>query len=95
MQLIASGFDYVFHFIQLNDKRQKRLKSIYQLCCDDTGKITIDEICSFDLQSESWTFKKIIGKDQESWGLESDFEKYTDMCRRLNELELHGPIKAT
>ena len=85
MQMVASAFDYLFHFVQLSDKSKKRLKGIYQMCCDEMGTFHVEQICAYDFASESWTFKNEIGNDKKAYGLESDPELF---CRFENELRM-------
>ena len=86
-RMVASSFDYIFHFVQLKDKRQKRLNGIYQLSCDADGKITTDAICRFDPVSGRWFFRNLIGISQRSWGIESDPECFVRMEEELQRLE--------
>jgi len=86
MQLVASGFDFIFHFIQLNDKGQKRLKGIYQMDIDDEGKIIIDQICSYDDIKGHWTFKDSILDSHRKYGIESDVNAFNEFESELKEL---------
>ena len=93
MQMVASAFDYLFHFVQLSDKSQKRLRSIYQIDSDAAGTFRIEQICSYDFASESWTFYDNTGEKQRIYGEEaapSDFAFFRNELRRLSE---EGPLK--
>jgi pilus assembly protein CpaF len=90
MQMVASAFDYLFHFIQLPDKSQKRLKGIYQIDCSADGTFRTEQICRYDPASESWTFRNCIGERQRSFGEESDgyhFRRFEEELERLSEKE--------
>jgi pilus assembly protein CpaF len=89
---IAAGFDYLFHFVQLSDKREKRLKSIHEMCCDADGKIKISPVCSYDMAEDNWTFHKAIGPCQSRYAAESDPETFREMQLLLNELACASPI---
>lgn len=87
MRLVASSFDYIFHFIQLADKREKRLSGIYQMNCDSGGRISVESICSYDRSASSWTFRYIAGEAQMNWGMESEPELFSAMMEKLKDLE--------
>jgi len=86
-RMIASSFDYIFHFIQLKDKRQKRLNGIYQMNCSPEGEALIEAVCRFDPGSGRWFFRNIHGASQKEWGLESDPAAYARMTEELKRLE--------
>ncbi|MBR5755917.1 MAG: Flp pilus assembly complex ATPase component TadA, partial [Firmicutes bacterium] len=54
MRKLAANFDYLFHFVQLKDKRMKRLKGIYEMGLGSDGEISIKEILSYDFEKDSW-----------------------------------------
>ncbi|MBQ1524904.1 MAG: ATPase [Firmicutes bacterium] len=85
-QMIASGFDYLFHFVQLADKRQKRLKSIHHMELDEEGRVRICPVCEYDMQTESWRFFDSIGEAQAVYGMESSAEDFRVMKCQLKEL---------
>ncbi|MBO4819466.1 MAG: Flp pilus assembly complex ATPase component TadA [Firmicutes bacterium] len=93
MQMVSSAFDYLFHFVQLSDKSQKRLKGIYQMNCDEMGTFHIEQICAYDHESESWSFKNVIGKEQRVYGSESDPDAFRIFERKLEELSKAGQLK--
>ncbi|MBQ4506291.1 MAG: Flp pilus assembly complex ATPase component TadA [Firmicutes bacterium] len=86
MEMVAANFDYLFHFIQLSDKRQKRLKAIYQMSLGSARQIEIRPICEYDPSSESWSFYDDIGHAQSAYALESDPEAFEDMKKELKKL---------
>lgn len=90
MNKFANSFDYVFHFIQLKDKNQKRLKGIYEMRIDGRGKIKMNEILSYDPVNDNWTVvSKNISDDKKMYGLESDeaaFKTFRKELRKLSEL---------
>jgi len=95
MQLVASGFDYIFHFAQLSgNNNQKRLKSIWQMNCDADGKINLERICDYNSGSDSWCFVNNIGTAQREWGCESNYSIYKDFERNLSLLSGLGEIKS-
>ena len=94
MQKAAGSFDYLFHFIQLSDKRRKRLKGIYQMNVDEQGAISIEPICEYDPVGDSWTFSYRLGPAQAEYGRESDHRLLEEMCRQLKELEAGSPYRS-
>lgn len=70
---VASSFDFIFHFIQLKNKNQKRLKSIYELGLDrDTREISMKEICRYDHRSDNWYWEYAVSEDKLIIGEEED-----------------------
>ncbi len=86
MKQVASSFDYLFHFIQLADKRKKRLKGIYQMSVSRNGSINIKDICSYDPLADLWRFKNVIGASQAEYAREADPEALEIMRAELAEL---------
>jgi len=93
MKMVASGFDYLFHFVQLSDKSQKRLKGIYQMKLGENGKISIDAICEYDYLKDGWKFYNIISDEIESYGLESNAEAFNAMKEELLMLSEHELVQ--
>ena len=92
MQMVASGFDYIFCFMQLPDKRRKRLKGIYQMNCDAEGEIRVEELCRYDPVADNWSFYNILDKNQEEYGLESNPGRLAYMKQQLVMLEASSPV---
>lgn len=85
---VADSFDYIFHFIQLKNKSQKRLKSIYELSYDYAAQeIRMMEICTYHYQEDAWTWTARVGADKERTGREEDPEVFERFLRNLKELE--------
>lgn len=85
---VADSFDYIFHFIQLKNKSQKRLKSIYELSYDYAAQeICMMEICTYNYQEDAWTWTARVGADKERTGREEDPEVFERFLRNLKELE--------
>lgn len=93
MQTVASGFDFLFHFIQLSDKREKRLSGIYQMSCDDEGKISIEKICSYNDADNSWEFSCNLFRDKYEYGIESDRQAFGEFFSELKALSMKGKLK--
>lgn len=91
MQKVAGSFDYIFHFIQLADKRRKRLKGIYEMNVDEAGSISVEPICEYDPIEDSWSFRCSVGPSQEEYGRESDYAMLRTMKEQLEALSRGGP----
>jgi pilus assembly protein CpaF len=91
---VAKSFHYVFQFIQLSDKSQKRLKGIYEIRYDRIAHvITIHQICRYDHLKDSWTFKYDIGKDKGIIGMEENIEAFNGFSQELKKLEEMFPME--
>ena len=88
MKKLAANFDYLFHFIQLKDKRLKRLKGIYEMGLDKDGNININELLSYDFGQDKWKLSYCLSPDKEAYGKESDqagFNMFKTELERLSE----------
>ncbi|WP_206458955.1 ATPase [Anaerovorax sp. IOR16] len=84
---VAQSFDYIFHFVQLKDKNQKRLKSIYELSLDEKNQeIRMKPICLYDYQKDGWRFFSNIAKKIEIHGFEESEEQYYQFKKQLEFL---------
>jgi pilus assembly protein CpaF len=84
---VASAFDYLFHFVQLRDKNQKRLKSISEISLDrEKSAILVRPICEFDFLSEKWKFAPSIGENKIGIALQENPGKYMEFEKILAEL---------
>ena len=91
---VAGRFDYLFHFIQLPDKSQKRLKGIFQMNLFEGGEISIEPICSYDPVEDSWSFRYLLGEAQEEYGRESGMELLEAMKSELRSLAEGSPYRS-
>ncbi len=88
MKKLAANFDYLFHFVQLKDKRLKRLKGIYEMGLDKDGNISIKEVLSYDFGQDKWKLNYCLSSDKEAYGKESDqagFNVFRSELERLSE----------
>lgn len=98
MELIArraaDSFDYIFHFVQLKDKSQKRLKGIYEMHFDKiTDKIVITQICAYNYQTDSWTWCNLISNDKAIAGIEENQESFNRFSNLLKSLSEENPME--
>ena len=91
---VAKSFHYVFSFIQLADRSQKRLKGIYEIRYDcKTHNISIHQICRYELKSDSWSFAYDIGPDKEAIAKEENFQAFLSFKNELKILAEKFPTK--
>ncbi len=84
---VAASFDYVFHFVQGKDKRQKRLSSIYEIGCPrPSGQIRMKEICRYRDEECRWRWTCHIGEDKERAGREENPELFRYFWETLEKL---------
>lgn len=90
----AKSFDYIFQFVQLKDKSQKRLKGIYEIRYNrEDHSITIHQICKYNYETDSWTYKFDIGADKEEIAMEEDINAYKIFTSELKKLSELYPMK--
>ncbi len=88
---VAASFDYIFHFIQLKNKNQKRLKSIYELGIDrNTREISMKEICRYDHKSNDWKWEYAVSNDKLIIGEEESAELLEVFLTELRRLSNAG-----
>jgi pilus assembly protein CpaF len=91
---VAKSFHYVFSFIQLTDRSQKRLKGIYEIRYDYmTHRISIHQICRYELETDSWTFTYDIGSDKEDIAREENYKDFLSFKEQLKMLADKFPMK--
>lgn len=91
---VAKSFHYVFEFIQLSDRSKKRLKGIYEIRYDYiTHKISINQICRYELESDSWTFFYDIGDDKEAIAKEENYQAFLEYKKELKILAGKFPME--
>lgn len=88
---VAVSFDYIFHFIQLKNKSQKRLKGIYELSLDRKNmQIMMKQICIYDQNSDTWIWEYHIGEDKQRIGEEEDQDAMKVFEAMLRDLSGKG-----
>ncbi len=88
---VAASFDYIFHFIQLKNKNQKRLKSIYEIEYDRKKEtIRMHPICLYDIGCDSWEWNYHISKEKQDKGEEEDPNNFLSFDAELRNLSNGG-----
>lgn len=89
---IAKSIDYMFEFIQLRNKSQKRLNAIYEMRFNhETLEVTAHKILSYDHQTDDWTYHYHFGDDKEKIGLFEDEKAMERFKKSLSELARKYP----
>ncbi len=84
---VAASFDYVFHFIQLKNKNQKRLNSIYELGIHcETREISMKEICRYNHRTDDWKWENVVSREKLMIGEEEDAEALEIFLKQLYAL---------
>ncbi len=90
----AKSYHYLFEFIQLKDKSKKRLKSIYEMRFDrQTFEISFHQICRYERNTDSWTFKYDVGEDKAIIGNDENAEAYSVFDSELKKLAAMYPMQ--
>lgn len=89
---IAKSIDYMFEFIQLRDKSQKRLKAVYEMCFNhETLEVTAHEIVSYNDKTDDWSYHYHFGKDKEKIGSFEDEKAMSRFKYLLEQLASEKP----
>ncbi len=93
MVKLAKGYHYLYEFIQLQDRSQKRLKSVYELRYDPVSRlITIHQIVKYNYQSDDWSYKYDIGNDKEEIAMQEESAALLIFKRELKKLAGKKPM---
>ncbi|MBR5228779.1 MAG: Flp pilus assembly complex ATPase component TadA [Firmicutes bacterium] len=84
---VAKSFDYIFHFVQLRDKSQKRLKSIYEITFDEElGRIVYRPVLQYDVITDSWKWFSSVSLEKVRDGMDEDAETFKAFRELLMKL---------
>lgn len=91
---VAESFDYIFHFVQLTDKSQKRLRGIYEMgLTRDRKEVYVEPICMYDYETDEWMWREYLGIEKQQLGLEEDRDALKRMREQLHQLSIKHPMK--
>jgi len=86
-QRVAGAFDFLFHFVQLKEKNQKRLNSIYEMSYDPQEKqILFSPLCSYRPLLNRWVFYNHVSEEKANRGILEAPEAWKDFSENLAEL---------
>ncbi|MCG8483229.1 MAG: hypothetical protein MJA31_07985 [Clostridia bacterium] len=89
---VAKSFQFIFHFVQLQDKSKKRLKAIYNIQSDHSG-VSFHKICQYDLVNHQWLWKNDLGKRTREIGMEEDPQCFEKLLLELSQLSTNFPLQ--
>lgn len=88
-QKVAASFDYIFHFVQLKNKNEKRLHGIYELSFErKSGEIRMQKICAYDFRTDRWSFCNQISQNKRDIAAEespSGAVRFSEQLQYLSE----------
>jgi pilus assembly protein CpaF len=88
---VAGGFDYVFHFVQLKNRDQKRLRGIYELGLDpESRRVVMTQICGYVHAEDRWRWHYHVGADKRAAGEEEDADAFRRFDAALRGLAEEG-----
>ena len=90
---VAAGFDYIFHFVQLKDKRKKRLRGIYEMRAGRTAaSIEIEPVCLYDFETDSWSFQNVFSPSKRAIASEENPGSERVIADLLEDLSMRFPM---
>ncbi len=89
---VAKSFQFVFQFIQLSDKSQKRLNGIYEIQYDINKGIIMHRICEYCPTLEKWNWSADIGQSTLNFANMEDGELSDQFMDVLRFLEQSSPM---
>ncbi|QIB69798.1 Flp pilus assembly complex ATPase component [Aminipila butyrica] len=92
---VAQSIDYIFHFIQLQDKSQKRLDGMYELSVDyENGNITVAQICKYQANTDTWVWNQEyhIASSHRKSGIKENAEMFALFEKQLADLGKQFPM---
>lgn len=90
---VAKSYQYLFEFVQLEDKSKKRLKGIHEVRYDkNTHSISYHTICKYNYDTDSWTFRNDIGEDKKLIAYETEKNAFNVFFEELSRLEQKFPM---
>ena len=84
---VAESFDFLFHFVQLKDKGQKRLNSIYQMNYDNVNmKVTYNRILKYLPYKDKWIFSPLMENSGTELAALENLNVYKEFKKKIEEL---------
>jgi len=82
---------FLFHFVQLKDKNQKRLNSIYEMSYESgTNQIHFRSICRYHPVLDHWTFYNQVGEEKQEMAMLEAPEAWASFCENLKSLAMEA-----
>ena len=90
---VASNLDYVFYMVQLEDKSQKRLESVYEIYCDPKFHGPVyTKIIEYQYDTDTWKFNSSVCKDHIVKAQKTDSAALSKFMEKLSELAEKYPM---
>lgn len=91
---VAKSYEINLHFVTLpGDKNKKRLEGIYLFDYEETNhRIQIYKMCSYNYNTDSWTFSNRLTKNMVNVGKYQNKEVFTSFLHELERLSLIYPM---
>lgn len=90
---VAKGYHYLFEFVQLQDKSQKRLKGLYEIRYDPKSmNVYVVLLCQYDYATDAWRYNFSVGADKIRIAQEENLEAYKIFSAELQRLAGEKPI---
>jgi len=89
---VSRSFQFVFQFVQLRDKSQKRLKSIFEIQYDPlTHEVIMHRICRYRYASDDWVWNSGLSDSTVAFGDEENYDSMQDVIGILERLSHKYP----
>ena len=89
---VSRSFQFVFQFVQLKDKSQKRLKSIFEIQYDPlTHEVVMHRVCRYRYEQDDWVWDSKISEMTINFGMEENTEAMRDVVRSLDRVASEFP----
>lgn len=93
MVKIAKGYHYLYEFVQLENKSNKRLKGVYELRYNPQDmNITVHQIVKYDYLTDDWTYRYDIGQDKIEIAMQEESEALEVFREELSKLAGKKPM---
>lgn len=90
---LAKGYHYLYEFVQLENKSNKRLKGIYELRYNpENMEITVHQILQYDYLTDDWTYRFDIGQDKIEIAMQEESQALEVFKKELKKLAECKPM---
>lgn len=91
---VASAYHYVVQLAsEYNDKAQKRLMGIYEICPDrQNNTISMWKICAYDTASGTWKWSFHVGEDKRELARTENYPDFLTFLDELKKMEGRSPL---
>lgn len=91
---VAKSFQFVFQFVQLRDKSQKRLNAIFEIQYDGSmNAIVMHQVCKYLPREERWVWSSNLSQGTLDFANLEDYQMTKTLKSQLEKLEEKAPLK--